>query len=91
MQDPNLLLPGKLERLGGGRAGRLRTKDGEGCCPVSMTTTGMYRLDHGTSCMCVYPSYVSIKIYIYEMGSNKWVCTVFTATACIPIKALNHF
>lgn len=31
--------------------GRHWTKDGEGCCPVAMATTGMYRLDRGGSCV----------------------------------------
>lgn len=31
--------------------GRHWTKDAEGCCPVAMTTTGMYRLDLGGSCV----------------------------------------
>lgn len=26
-------------------------REREGCCPVAMTTTGMYRLDRGGSCV----------------------------------------
>lgn len=40
------LLPGKPRTTG-----RHWTKDGEGCCPVAMTTTRMYRLDRGGSCL----------------------------------------
>lgn len=54
--------------------GRHWTKDGEGCCPVAMTTTGMYRLDRGwkkqkkTLRLC--------KEEKHEMGFNKWSCTI---------------
>lgn len=46
MQNPNRLSAWEAQTKG-----RHWTKDGEGCCPVAMTTTGMYRLDRGGSCM----------------------------------------
>lgn len=53
--------------------GRHWTKDGEECTPVAMTTTRMYRLDRGGSCVKwekkTYPCYVRGEKN--EMGSHK--------------------
>lgn len=61
-----------------------RTKDGEGCCPVAMTTAGIYRLDHGTSDVCVcwekekhtHPSYVSIKNMKWGQHACRHIITL---------------
>lgn len=72
--------------------GRHWTKDGEGCCPVAMTTTGMYRPDCGGSCVQWErnPACYVRRGKQHEMGSHRWSCTITPPPAPRPNTISKH-